>query len=114
MDYGSLDFPEGYDRISARTQLLDYAQAKHIERSSHLAQQIVSAYVARNAGQRATVKHAPLFILKGATMPSVHIEIGYGSNEQDRAHLLQEEFQQVIVAAIVDGIAAFTREEGQE
>ncbi len=114
MDYGSIDFPEGYDGISARTQLLDYAQGKYIEQSSRLAQQIVTAYVTHNEGQRATVKHAPLFTLKGATMPSVHIEIGYGSHEGDRARLLQDEFQQVIVAAIVDGIAAYKHEEEQE
>ena len=113
MDYGSLDLPEGYDEISAKTQLLDYAQAKYIDQSSRLAQQIVSAYARRNEGHRATVKHAPLFTLKGATMPSIHVEVGYGSNEEDRARLLQEEFQQLIAAAIVDGIAAFTREEEQ-
>ena len=114
MDYGSLDLPEGYDEISARTQLLDYAQAKYIEQSSRLAQQIINAYITRNEGQRAVVKYAPLFTLKGATMPSVHLEIGYGSNEQDRARLLQEEFQQLIVAAIADGIAAFKNEEEQQ
>jgi len=32
MDYGSLDLPEGYQEVSAQSQLLDYAQAKYIER----------------------------------------------------------------------------------
>ncbi|PID59029.1 hypothetical protein CSB45_01045 [candidate division KSB3 bacterium] len=114
MDYGSLDLPEGYNEINARTQLLDYAQARYITQSSRLAQQIVNAYVVRSKDRRAVVKHAPLFTLKGATMPSVHLEIGYTSNEASRTRLLQETFQQAIVAAIVDGIAAFTREEEQQ
>jgi N-acetylmuramoyl-L-alanine amidase len=113
MDYGSLELPDGYDDVSARSQLLDYAQAKYVTQSEHLARQIISAYEARNMEKHAVIKRAPLFTLKGATMPAVHIEIGYGSNEQDRMKVTQEEFQQVLVAAITDGIAAFKKEEEQ-
>lgn len=113
MDYGSLELPVGYSKSSAQSQLLDYAQAKYIALSEQLAQQIVSAYIDRNENQRAVVKRAPLFTLKGATMPAVHVEIGYGSHEQDRMNILQEEFQQVIVAAITDGIAMFRQEAEQ-
>jgi len=46
-------------------------------------------------------------------MPAVHVEIGYGSNDQDRTKVQQEAFQQVLVAAIADGIAAFKKQEEQ-
>jgi N-acetylmuramoyl-L-alanine amidase len=114
MDYGSLNLPEGYEALSEQSQVLDYAQAKYIETSKRLAQQIIAAYDALlNTGREGTLKSAPLFALKGATMPAVHIEIGYNSNPQDQANVLQEEFQQLLVAAIRDGIAAFKKQEEQ-
>lgn len=106
MDYGSLDMPQGI-----KAQVLDYAQAKYLEQSKRLADQIVAAYRARNNGATAVVKRAPLFALKGATMPSVHIEIGYASNASDRQNMTQEAFQQMLIGAIADGIAAFKKGE---
>jgi len=47
-------------------------------------------------------------------MPAVHIEIGYSSNIQDRTNLLQPAFQELLVAAVTDGIAAFKKAEEQE
>jgi N-acetylmuramoyl-L-alanine amidase len=113
MDYGSFDLPEGYEAVSAQSQLLDYAQARYIESSTRLAQQILSSYDTRNTGSAGILRNAPLFTLKGATMPAVHIEIGYNSNSQDQTHILQEEYQQLLVAAITDGIAAFKKQEEQ-
>ncbi len=106
MDYGSLDMPQG-----AKAQVLDYAQAKYLEQSKRLAEQIVAAYRGRNNGARAVVKRAPLFTLKGATMPSVHIEIGYASNAGGRQNMTQDAFQQTLIGAIADGIAAFKKGE---
>lgn len=111
MDYGSLELPEGYETLSAQSQSLDYAQARHIDSSNRLAENIITAYNERANGGH--LKSAPLFSLKGATMPAVHIEIGYGSNEQDRVKILQKEFQQLLVAAITDGLAAFREQEEQ-
>ena len=113
MDFGSLELPEGYNEVSAQSQLLDYAQAKYCDFSEQLAQQIITAYQQRNEGSPAFLRRAPLFTLKGVTMPAVHIEVGYGSNEQDRIKITQEAFQQVIVAAITDGIDSFKREQAQ-
>lgn len=113
MDYGSLELPEGYESLSAQSQSLDYAQARHIEQSARLADQIVAAYKARNNGEDSALKRTPLFMLKGATMPAVHVEIGYVSNPQDQALIRQDEFQQLLVAAITDGIAAFKKAEEQ-
>jgi N-acetylmuramoyl-L-alanine amidase len=112
MDYGSLNLPEGFEALSEQSQVLDYAQAKYIAISERLAQQILSGYDALNIGG-GTLKSAPLFTLKGATMPAVHIEIGYSSNSQDQAKILQEEFQQLLVSAITGGIAAFKKQEEQ-
>jgi len=111
MDYGGLDISERANEINAQSQLLDYAQARYVKQSERLAAQVLSAYRSRNPGQRAVMKRAPLFTLKGATMPAIHLEIGYGSNEQDRANLVLEEFQQIIVAAMTDGIAVFKQKE---
>ncbi len=79
--------------------------------SKRLAQHIVTAYQARHPGSRAEVKYAPLFTLKGTTMPALHLEVGYGSNAQDQQNLAGEAFQQSLVAAISDGIAGFKKEQ---
>ncbi len=111
MDYGSLALAENADELSARSQFLDYAQARYIGQSERLAEQILDSYRSRYAEHSASMKRAPLFTLKGATMPAVHLEIGYGSNGQDRSNLVLEEFQHLIVAAITDGIAVFKQKE---
>ena len=102
----------GFESLGSQSQVLDYAQAQHIERSQRLAHAILNAYQART-NQAGKLKSAPLFILKGATMPAVHVEIGYSSNIQDRTNLLQPTFQELLVAAITDGIAAFKKAEEQ-
>jgi N-acetylmuramoyl-L-alanine amidase len=112
MDYGSLELSEGFENLGSQSQVLDYAQAQHVERSQRLAHAILDAYQART-NQAGKLKSAPLFILKGATMPAVHIEIGYSSNIQDRTTLLQPAFQESLVAAVTDGIAAFKKAEEQ-
>ncbi|MBD3309561.1 hypothetical protein GF339_15225 [candidate division KSB3 bacterium] len=110
MDYGSLELPEGYEALSAQSQVLDYAQAKYIDQSTALAEDIITAYQSRDGGRSSVVKRAPLFTLKGATMPAVHVEVGYSSNDRDHQLLLQEEFHQVLIAAMTDGLAAFQKE----
>ena len=111
MDYGSLEFSENADDINAQSQLFDYAQARYIGQSERLTEQILESYRSRNPGHRAVMKRAPLFTLKGATMPAIHLELGYGSNEQDRSNMVLEEFQHIIAAAITDGIAVFKQKE---
>ncbi|GAK54920.1 cell wall hydrolase/autolysin [Candidatus Vecturithrix granuli] len=111
MDYGSLEQPNGSNLLSGRSQLLDFAQANYVTQSERLAQHIVAAYQARYPGSRAEVEYAPLFTLKGTTMPALHLEVGYGSNAQDQQNITGEVFQQSLVAAISDGIAGFKKEQ---
>lgn len=109
MDYGSVELPVGYESLSAQSQLLDYAQARYVRQSERLAEQIVTAYKNRNIAKNCKLKRAPLFTLKGATMPAVHVEMSYASHSQEQRLINQLEFQQVLVAAITDGIAAFKK-----
>jgi N-acetylmuramoyl-L-alanine amidase len=111
MDYGGFELPAGYEEVSAQSQLLDYAQARYLDQSTRLANQILAAYEARSTKKAGILRNAPLFTLRGATMPAVHIEIGYNSNNQDQAQIIQDSFQQMIVAIITDGIAAFKKQE---
>lgn len=113
MDYGSLDLSAGAESLQAQSQVLDYAQAPQIGRSQRLAQAILDAYQART-NRAGKLKSAPLFTLRGATMPAVHIELGYSSNVQDGNNLVQPTFQELLAAAITDGIAAFKKSEQGE
>ena len=113
MDYGSLEQPGQGSMMGVRSQLLDFAQAEYVTQSERLAQHIVAAYQQRHSGSKATVNHAPLFTLKGTTMPALHLEVGYSSSAQDQQNITQEAFQQLLVAAISDGIAGFKKEYAQ-
>ena len=111
MDYGGFGLPAGYEEVSAQSQLLDYAQARYLDQSTRLANQILAAYEARSTRKAGILRNAPLFTLRGATMPAVHLEIGYNSNNKDQAQIIQDSFQQMIVSIITDGIAAFKKQE---
>lgn len=114
MDYGSLEQSAGSNSLSGRSQLLDFAQANYVTQSQRLAQHIVTAYQGRHPGSRAKVQYAPLFTLKGTTMPALHLEVGYGSNAEDQQNIAGEAFQQSLVAAISDGIASFKKEQTRD
>ncbi len=111
MDYGSVDLPVGYESVSAQSQLLDYAQAKHITQSERLAETIVSVCAEELGEGKCRVKHAPLFTLKGATMPAVHLELSYASHPLEQARIQQADFQQRLVGIVTRGIAAFKHAE---
>jgi N-acetylmuramoyl-L-alanine amidase len=48
-----------------------------------------------------------LSVLRNGSQPSVLVECGFLSNEEEEKNLQQETYQQTVVNAICDGIAAF-------
>ena len=55
-----------------------------------------------------------IYLLRRAAVPSVIVECGFLSNEQEREKLKTESYQQVIAEAIADGISAFCAREKTE
>lgn len=53
------------------------------------------------------VREGPFWVLAGALMPSVLIEIGYVSNEVEARRLNTKEYQQYLAAGIANGVDGF-------
>jgi N-acetylmuramoyl-L-alanine amidase len=58
------------------------------------------------------VREAPFWVLTGAQMPSILLEVGYITDKGDRERMFDKKFQQVLVKGIADGISSyFTKNE---
>jgi N-acetylmuramoyl-L-alanine amidase len=68
---------------------------------------LVTALQAENRG----VKQAPFYVLAGARMPAVLLEVGFISNQAEAARLRTGPHQERIAAAVADGVAAWRASE---
>lgn len=55
------------------------------------------------------VKKANFFVLRGALMPAVLVEVGYITNVQERAALQKSSYQNTIAASVGEGIVDFVK-----
>ncbi|MDE2060693.1 MAG: N-acetylmuramoyl-L-alanine amidase, partial [candidate division NC10 bacterium] len=53
------------------------------------------------------VKSAPFFVLIGAAMPSVLVEVAFITNPEEEQKLEQETYRQRVALALLNGIAKF-------
>ena len=96
------------DRADAVAGILrDLADAEALAESSRLAyalhDHLVSALHAADRG----VKQAPFYVLAGARMPAVLVEVGFLSSRGEARRLASREYQERIARAIADGIDAW-------
>jgi N-acetylmuramoyl-L-alanine amidase len=93
--------------------LADLVLNSKVEESSDLAEAIQSSAVAhvgekygiRNHGHR----HAPFYVLMGAKMPAVLVEMGYLSNKDDAANLSSAKYRRRIAEGIVQGLLQYKK-----
>lgn len=78
--------------------------AQHIQQSvlQHARQQ---AYSIKDKG----VRSAPFFVLVGARMPSVLVELGYLSNKQEANILVKPAYRKAVTQGIVDAIQSYQK-----
>jgi N-acetylmuramoyl-L-alanine amidase len=55
------------------------------------------------------VKQAPFYVLGGAAMPAVLVEIGFISNAQEEQRLRDDGYRDRIARALIAGVAAYKR-----
>ncbi|TKB24919.1 AMIN domain-containing protein [Desulfopila sp. IMCC35006] len=93
--------------------LSDIMKNSKISESSRLAQQVHSTIVegAKSNGyadiKNLGVKQAPFYVLIGAQMPAILIEVAFISNEQDSQNLQDPRFMTMITEQIASGIRAY-------
>ncbi|MDD3050709.1 MAG: N-acetylmuramoyl-L-alanine amidase [Candidatus Cloacimonetes bacterium] len=87
--------------------LMDLAQSEHLEESSDLAMKIQANIVATTKAYNRGVKQAGFYVLRGAYMPSVLVEVGFISNREEEKKLIKTDYQKKIAQAIFNGIVSF-------
>jgi N-acetylmuramoyl-L-alanine amidase len=87
--------------------LWDLAQSRHLAESQSFAtlvqDELNQALGLRDRG----VKQAPFRVLMGAAMPAVLVELGFLSNPEEEAKLVQPAYQQELVDALVRAVARY-------
>lgn len=77
------------------------------EESVNLAKSIESNFTKVTRVKSLGVKEAPFYVLIGAEMPSVLIEVGFLSNINDRERLCSENFRKNIAEGLFNGILSY-------
>ena len=91
--------------------ILDSLQdAASLQGLSKLAYAVHEKLVARLQAEDRGVKQAPFYVLAGARMPAVLLEVGFISHGEESRKLRSREYQERIAGAVADGIQAFRAE----
>lgn len=91
--------------------LADIAQNIYLERSSSLAVEIQDSMMERLSGNRSRgVKQAGFYVLRGALMPSVLVEIAFISHPGEERMLQSLDFRLASAEAIVDAVLKFSEQ----
>ncbi len=99
-----------YDDLSAESTIMaGMAQSAFARYSEMAAESIQSAMAGKTGIPDRGLHQAGFFVLVGASMPGVLVEIGYLSNEKDAAVLASAKGQARIARAIATGIDAYAR-----
>jgi N-acetylmuramoyl-L-alanine amidase len=113
-----IEYDEGFEtdgqdfREDALSFLLaDIAQNIYLERSSSLAVAIQESIAERFSGSsNRGVKQAGFYVLRGALMPSVLVEIAFISNPNEERILQSLDFRLASAEAIVDAVLEFAEQ----
>ncbi|HEX9241958.1 MAG TPA: N-acetylmuramoyl-L-alanine amidase [Anaeromyxobacter sp.] len=100
--------PDPSDAVAGILTSLEDAAA--LQASSRLAYAIHERLVASLEAEDHGVKQAPFYVLAGARMPAVLLEVGFISNEAEAAKLRTRAYREKIADAVAEGISAFRGE----
>ncbi len=87
--------------------LTSLEDAASLQASSRLAYAIHERLVSSLEAEDHGVKQAPFYVLAGARMPAVLIEVGFISHEAEAAKLRTRAYREKIADAVADGVRAF-------
>jgi N-acetylmuramoyl-L-alanine amidase len=90
--------------------LVDLEDAASLQGSSRLAYALHERLVSRLGAEDRGVKQAPFYVLAGARMPAVLLEVGFISHGEEAVRLRSRAYQEKIAEAVADGVRAFRAE----
>jgi N-acetylmuramoyl-L-alanine amidase len=110
---------ENADRLAGETEpsagdpvsgiLQDLADTDALAESSRLAYAIHERLVSRLGAENRGVKQAPFYVLAGARMPAVLLEVGFVSHDAESRRLATASYQDRAARAIAEGVLAWRR-----
>jgi N-acetylmuramoyl-L-alanine amidase len=92
-----------------RSILWDLSQSDFQQESSRVAEALQNNLDRALRRPSRGVKQAPFYVLGGAAMPAVLVEIGFISNPQEEQRLRDDGYRDRIARALVAGIAAYKK-----
>ena len=92
-----------------RSILWDLSQSDFQQESSRVAETLQNHLDRALRRPSRGVKQAPFYVLGGAAMPAVLVEIGFISNPQEEQRLRDDGYRERIARALAAGIAAYKR-----
>jgi N-acetylmuramoyl-L-alanine amidase len=92
-----------------RSILWDLVQSDFQQESSRVAEALQNHLDRALRRPSRGVKQAPFYVLGGAAMPAVLVEIGFISNAQEEQRLRDDGYRDRIARALVAGVAAYKR-----
>ena len=101
--------PRGGQPDVLRSILWDLAQSDFQQESSRVAETLQNHLDRALRRPSRGVKQAPFYVLGGAAMPAVLVEIGFISNPQEEQRLRDDGYRDRIARALSAGIAAYKR-----
>ncbi|MFB3845172.1 MAG: N-acetylmuramoyl-L-alanine amidase [Candidatus Cloacimonadaceae bacterium] len=87
--------------------LSDMLQAENLEHSSNLAQKLQTNICAGTSACNRGIKQANFYVLRGAFMPAVLVEMGFISNATEEAFLVNRQYQERLARTMFEGIKSF-------
>ena len=100
--------PDPNDPVAGILSSLEDAAV--LQQSSRLAYALHERLVTALGAEDHGVKQAPFYVLAGARMPAVLLEVGFISNPEEAARLRRREYRDRIADAVADGVRAFRGE----
>ncbi len=101
------EMPEAQAKDVVSYIIADMIQTEYLKESQELAHYIQRGIVKRAKTKDRGVKQAGFYVLVGAYMPAVLVEIGFISNPQEAKLLKSKAFQRKVAQGITEGIRAF-------
>ncbi|MBI4637608.1 MAG: N-acetylmuramoyl-L-alanine amidase [Candidatus Rokubacteria bacterium] len=105
-----LEKPAARGRADAvKTILWDLAQSEFQIESSHLAEIVLDSMTSALRISNRGVKQAGFYVLGGAAMPAILVEIGFVTNPREERRLRDAKYRDEIARAIFAGLAEYKR-----
>jgi len=97
-----------------KTILWDLAQSEFQQESSHLAETVLDSMTQSLRIANRGVKQAGFYVLGGAAMPAILVEVGFLTNRKEEQKLMSARYREQVARAIYVGLAEHKRRYDQK